>query len=161
MDIQYNDRAVGSTEMNDRSSRMHNVLTGVDASTNRLTGLKLTGAFTWQSWLVANASQKSSDSLDSCDCLKEANHINKSLSALAALASKSNHVPFENSNSIAPRQSFRQVEVMFMHVDPGMSSRGGTLRTAMFGVRVSQISLGQAQENAKSGKIYEAISNLS
>ncbi|GMH41190.1 LOW QUALITY PROTEIN: hypothetical protein BSKO_09100 [Bryopsis sp. KO-2023] len=97
MDIKYNDRAVGSTEMNDRSSRMHNVLTGVDASTNRLIGVQTHGCL----HLVDLPGSKCiSRSQATGDCLKEANHINKSLSALAALASKSNHVPFRNCNSI-------------------------------------------------------------
>ncbi|GMH41193.1 hypothetical protein BSKO_09103 [Bryopsis sp. KO-2023] len=50
MDIGSNNRAVGSTKINDRASRSCSLLTVVEA------------AFTWQSWLLANASQKSSDS---------------------------------------------------------------------------------------------------
>lgn len=82
--------------------------------------------------------------------MEEAKYINKSLSALgdvmSALAAKSSHVPFRNSKLTQLLQdslSGQAKAMMFMHVAPEASSRGETLSTAMFGSRVSQISLGQ------------------
>ncbi|GMH44370.1 hypothetical protein BSKO_12304 [Bryopsis sp. KO-2023] len=165
MDIGSNNRAVGGTKMNDRSSRSHSVLTVVVAGTNRLTGVRTHGCL----HLVDLAgSERIARSQATGDRLEEAKHINKSLSALgdvmAALASKSNHVPFRNSKLTQLLQdslSGQAKSMMFMHVAPEMSSRGETLSTAMFGARVSQITLGQAQKNAESGKIFEAREAIS
>ncbi|GMH41176.1 hypothetical protein BSKO_09086 [Bryopsis sp. KO-2023] len=93
-------------------------------------------------------------SLGEGDCLKEANHITKSLSTLTACLSEITTQLLQHSLSGQAKS------MMFMHVGPEMSSRGETLSTAIFGARMPQITLGQAQKNAKSGKIYEAISKL-
>ncbi|GMH41187.1 hypothetical protein BSKO_09097 [Bryopsis sp. KO-2023] len=83
------------------------------------------------------------------DCLEETNHINKSLSAfggvggvMAALASKSDHVPFRN-RSLKNSLSGQVKSITFMHVAPEMSTRGETLNAFMLGARVLQITLRQ------------------
>jgi kinesin family protein C2/C3 len=86
------------------------------------------------------------------DRLLEAQHINKSLSALgdvmSALASKNNHVPFRNSKLTQLLQdslSGQAKVMMFMHVAPECSSFGESLSTLKFGLRVSEITLGQVR----------------
>eukprot|EP00803_Ostreobium_quekettii_P005920 evm.model.scf_900.3 EVM.evm.TU.scf_900.3 scf_900:41853-48914(+) len=160
MDIGAKNRAVGSTKMNQRSSRSHSVLTVVVDGDNTVTGVKSHGCL----HLVDLAgSERLSRSEATGDRLEEAKHINKSLSALgdvmSALAQKSNHVPYRNSKLTQLLQdslSGQAKAMMFMHIAPESSSRGETLSTLMFGARVSQITLGQAKKNTQSSKIYEA-----
>ncbi|GMH41157.1 hypothetical protein BSKO_09067 [Bryopsis sp. KO-2023] len=61
---------------------------------------------------------------------------------MAALASKSDHVPFRNRN-LKDSLSGQVKSIMFMHAAPEMSTRGKPLSTAMFRARMSQITLRQ------------------
>ncbi|CAM9623203.1 unnamed protein product, partial [Phaeothamnion confervicola] len=90
-------RAVSSTQMNADSSRSHLVCSILLSSTNRRTGTAVRGKLT----LVDLAgSERVGKSGASGDQLKEAQSINKSLSALgdviAALTSGGKHVPYRN-----------------------------------------------------------------
>lgn len=160
MEIGAKNRAVGSTKMNQRSSRSHSVLTVIVDGNNRVTGVRTHACL----HLVDLAgSERVARSEASGDRLEEAKHINKSLSALgdvmSALAQKSSHVPYRNSKLTQLLQdslSGQAKAMMFMHIAPEASSRGETLSTLMFGARVSQVTLGQARQNTESSKIYEA-----
>jgi hypothetical protein len=84
------------------------------------------------------------------DRLVEAQHINKSLSALgdvmAALASKNNHVPYRNSKLTQLLQDSLQGNakvMMFMHISPEANMFSESVSTLKFASRVSQITLGQ------------------
>ncbi|GMH37672.1 hypothetical protein BSKO_05545 [Bryopsis sp. KO-2023] len=164
MDTGSKNRAVGGTKMNDRSSRSHSVLTVVVSGHNHMTEMKTHGCL----HLVDLAgSERVGRTEASGERLEEAKHINKSLSALgdvmSALAAKSSHVPFRNSKltQLLQESLMGQAKaMMFMHIAPEESSRGETLSTLMFGQRVSQISLGAAQKNSESAKIYEARDSI-
>jgi kinesin family protein C2/C3 len=84
------------------------------------------------------------------DRLVEAQHINKSLSALgdvmAALASKDRHIPYRNSKLTQLLQDSLQGQakvMMFMHVSPEANMYGESVSTLKFAARVSEITLGQ------------------
>jgi hypothetical protein len=90
-------RAVSSTQMNSDSSRSHLICSIVISSTNRRTGRVVRGKLT----LVDLAgSERVGKSGASGDQLKEAQSINKSLSALGdvigALTSGNNFIPYRN-----------------------------------------------------------------
>ncbi|KAM7277554.1 hypothetical protein ACFE04_004688 [Oxalis oulophora] len=102
--------------------------------------------------------------------LKEAQHINKSLSALgdvvAALAQKSAHVPYRNSKLTQVLQDSlggHAKTLMFVHINPEVTSIGETVSTLKFAERVASIELGAARSNKETGEIRELkeeISNL-
>jgi kinesin family protein C2/C3 len=84
------------------------------------------------------------------DRLVEAQHINKSLSALgdvmAALAAKEKHVPYRNSKLTQLLQDSLQGQakvMMFMHVSPEADMFGESVSTLKFAARVADITLGQ------------------
>ncbi|KAK0602864.1 hypothetical protein LWI29_037644 [Acer saccharum] len=102
--------------------------------------------------------------------LKEAQHINRSLSALgdviSALAQKSTHIPYRNSKLTQVLQDSlggQAKTLMFVHVNPETNAVGETISTLKFAERVSSIELGAARSNKESGEIRELkeeISNL-
>jgi hypothetical protein len=94
----------------------------------------------------------SNNRITSGDRLVEANHINTSLSALgsvmAALASKSRHVPFRDSKLtqlLADSLSGAAKVMMFVHVAPEASSYQETSSTLKFAERVAAITLGEVR----------------
>eukprot|EP00210_Caulerpa_lentillifera_P005201 g4969.t1 len=157
-------RSVGSTAMNARSSRSHSVLTVIVAGYNHVTKDRTHGCL----HLVDLAgSERISRSEATGDRLKEAQHINRSLSALgdvmSDLAAKNSHVPFRNSKLtqlLKDSLSGQAKAMMFMHISPEDSSRGETLSTLNFGSRVGQITLGQASKNVERGSTMDAMSKL-
>lgn len=86
--------------------------------------------------------------------LKEAQHINKSLSALgdviSALAKRTAHVPFRNSKLtqlLASSLGGQSKVMMFAHVSPGADSMGESLSTLQFASRARAVELGRANAN--------------
>ncbi|KAH9291163.1 hypothetical protein KI387_043647, partial [Taxus chinensis] len=104
------------------------------------------------------------------DKLKEAQHINKSLSALgyviAALAQKNSHVPCRNSKLTQLLQDSlggQAKTLMFVHISPEVDAYGETMSTLKFAERVATVELGAAKSNKESGEIRELkeqIANL-
>nr|CAB3474223.1 unnamed protein product [Digitaria exilis] len=106
MDIGQTNRAVGSTALNERSSRSHSILTV------HVRGLDLKNGSTSRGCLHLidlAGSERVERSEAIGDRLKEAQYINKSLSALGdvifALAQKNAHVPYRNSKLTQVLQS--------------------------------------------------------
>lgn len=88
------------------------------------------------------------------DRLREAQHINKSLSALGdvifALAQKSSHVPFRNSKLTQLLQASlggHAKTLMFVQINPDVESYSETSSTLKFAERVSGVELGASRAN--------------
>ncbi|AQK94926.1 kinesin-related protein3 [Zea mays] len=106
MEIGQANRAVGSTALNERSSRSHSILTV------HVRGMDLKNGSTSRGCLHLidlAGSERVEKSEVTGDRLKEAQYINKSLSALGdvifALSQKSAHVPYRNSKLTQVLQS--------------------------------------------------------
>jgi kinesin family protein C2/C3 len=92
------------------------------------------------------------------DRLREAQHINKSLSSLGdvifSLASKSSHIPYRNSKLTQILQSSlggRAKTLMFVQLNPDATSYSESMSTLKFAERVSGVELGAAK-SSKDGK---------
>ncbi|KAG7650443.1 Calponin homology domain [Arabidopsis thaliana x Arabidopsis arenosa] len=167
MNIGLMNRTVGATALNERSSRSHCVLSvhvrGVDVETDSI----LRGSL----HLVDLAGSERVDRSEATgERLKEAQHINKSLSALGdvifALAHKNPHVPYRNSKLTQVLQSSlggQAKTLMFVQVNPDGDSYAETVSTLKFAERVSGVELGAAKSN-KEGRdvrqLMEQVSNL-
>ena len=100
------------------------------------------------------------------DRLKEAQHINKSLAALGdvifSLSQKNAHVPYRNSKLTQVLQTSlggHAKTLMFVQVNPDVSSYTETLSTLKFAERVSGVELGVARTN-KEGKEVKDVREL-
>ncbi|OMO71404.1 hypothetical protein CCACVL1_18234 [Corchorus capsularis] len=159
-------RVVCSTALNNRSSRSHSILTvhvnGKDGSGNMLRSCL---------HLVDLAGSERVDKSEvTGDRLKEAQHINKSLSCLGdvitALAQKNSHIPYRNSKLTLLLQDSlggHAKTLMFAHVSPEGDSFGETISTLKFAQRVSTVELGAARMNKESSEVMqlkEQIENL-
>ncbi|XP_038720144.1 kinesin-like protein KIN-14L isoform X1 [Tripterygium wilfordii] len=149
-------RLVSSTAMNNRSSRSHSVLTvhvqGEDTSGGIIRSCL---------HLVDLAGSERVDKSEvTGDRLKEAQHINKSLSCLGdvitALAQKNSHIPYRNSKLTLLLQDSlggHAKTLMFAHVSPEGDSFGETVCTLKFAQRVSTVELGAARANKESSEV--------
>ncbi|URE23202.1 KISc [Musa troglodytarum] len=157
-------RAFSSTAMNHRSSRSHSVLTihvhGKDISGNTIRSCL---------HLVDLAGSERVDKSEvTGDQLKEAQHINKSLSCLGdvitALAQKNSHIPYRNSKLTQLLQnSLGGNAKMLMFIHPESDSHGETISTLKFAQRASTVELGAPHQNKESSEIRnlkEQIDNL-
>ncbi|XP_061337645.1 kinesin-like protein KIN-14F [Gastrolobium bilobum] len=165
MRIGQRNRAVGATALNERSSRSHSVLTvhvrGRDLVSNSI----LKGCL----HLVDLAGSERVDKSEVVgERLKEAQHINRSLSALgdviSALAQKSPHIPYRNSKLTQVLQDSlggHAKTLMFVHINPELNALGETISTLKFAERVASIELGAAQSNKETGEIRELKDEIS
>ncbi|CAN0890485.1 Kinesin-like protein KIN-14L [Linum grandiflorum] len=160
-------RVVSSTEMNNRSSRSHSVLTvhvhGKDES-----GANLRGCL----HLVDLAGSERVDKSEvTGDRLMEATYINQSLSCLGdvvtALAHKNSYIPYRNSKLTLLLQDSlgcgHAKTLMFAHVSPEEDFLSETMTTLKFAQRVSSVELGTASANKESREIMqlkEQVENL-
>ncbi|CAJ1868747.1 unnamed protein product [Sphenostylis stenocarpa] len=159
MNLGHKNRAVGSTAMNDRSSRSHSCLTVHVQGKNLTSGSTIRGSM----HLVDLAGSERADKTEATgDRLKEAQHINKSLSALgdviSSLAQKSPHVPYRNSKLTQLLQDSlggQAKTLMFVHISPEPEALGETLSTLKFAERVSSVELGAARVNKESSDVKE------
>lgn len=167
MKIGQKNRAVGATALNERSSRSHSVLTVHVRGKELLSGSILKGCL----HLVDLAGSERVDKSEAVgERLKEAQHINRSLSALgdviSALAQKSTHIPYRNSKLTQVLQDSlggHAKTLMFVHINPEVNSIGETISTLKFAERVASIELGAARSNKETGEIRdlkEEISNI-
>ncbi|GAB4834416.1 hypothetical protein Ancab_032672 [Ancistrocladus abbreviatus] len=164
MNIGLMNRAVGATALNERSSRSHSILTvhvrGMDLKSNSV----LRGCL----HLVDLAGSERVDRSEATgDRLKEAQHINKSLSALGdvifALAQKSSHVPYRNSKLTQVLQSSlggQAKTLMFVQLNPDLESYSETISTLKFAERVSGVELGAARSNKEGRDVRELMEQV-
>ncbi|OIW13387.1 hypothetical protein TanjilG_16496 [Lupinus angustifolius] len=152
-------RAVGATALNDRSSRSHSCLTVHVQGKDLTSGAILRGCM----HLVDLAGSERVDKSEATgDRLKEAQHINKSLSALgdviASLAQKNSHVPYRNSKLTQLLQDSlggQAKTLMFVHISPESDSIGETISTLKFAERVATVELGAARVNKDGADVKE------
>ncbi|XP_065861606.1 kinesin-like protein KIN-14F [Euphorbia lathyris] len=167
MRIGHRNRAVGATALNERSSRSHSVLTVHVHGKELVSGSILKGCL----HLVDLAGSERVDKSEAVgERLREAQHINRSLSALgdviSALAQKSAYVPYRNSKLTQVLQDSlggHAKTLMFVHISPEVNAIGETISTLKFAERVASIELGAARSNKETGEIRnlkEEISNL-
>ncbi|KAI3741769.1 hypothetical protein L1987_59446 [Smallanthus sonchifolius] len=167
MNLGQRNRAVGATALNDRSSRSHSCLTVHIQGKDLTSGNVLHGCM----HLVDLAGSERVDKSEVAgDRLKEAQHINKSLSALgdviSSLAQKNSHVPYRNSKLTQLLQDSlggQAKTLMFVHISPELNAVGETLSTLKFAERVATVELGAAQVHKDSSDVKdlkEQIANL-
>ncbi|EGZ15589.1 hypothetical protein PHYSODRAFT_508410 [Phytophthora sojae] len=149
MRLGHSHRSVGSHDFNEHSSRSHLVLsitleTGMKTDARRRTSklhlIDLAG------------SERVSKTAASGQRLKEAQNINRSLSALgdviAALGANSKHVPYRNSKLTFLLQdslSGNSKVLMFVNVSPVQWNAWETLCSLNFASRCRSVALGQAK----------------
>ncbi|KGN52833.2 kinesin-like protein KIN-14I isoform X1 [Cucumis sativus] len=159
MNLGQRNRAVGATALNDRSSRSHSCLTVHVQGRDLTSGAILRGCM----HLVDLAGSERVDKSEvTGDRLKEAQHINKSLSALgdviASLAQKNPHVPYRNSKLTQLLQDSlggQAKTLMFVHISPEPDAIGETLSTLKFAERVATVELGAARVNKDTSDVKE------
>ncbi|KAJ7963561.1 Kinesin-like protein [Quillaja saponaria] len=167
MRIGQKNRAVGATALNERSSRSHSVMTVHIQGRELVSNSILRGCL----HLVDLAGSERVDKSEAVgERLKEAQHINRSLSALgdviSALAQKSAHIPYRNSKLTQVLQDSlggHAKTLMFVHINPELIALGETISTLKFAERVASIELGAARSNKETGEIRELkeeVSNL-
>nr|AMS24251.1 kinesin 14-IIIa protein [Marsilea vestita] len=152
-------RAVGSTNCNEHSSRSHCMLCVMVKGESVITG----ECYRSKLWLVDLAgSERIAKSDVQGDRLKEAQNINKSLSALGdviyALSTKSSHVPYRNSKLTHLLQDSLGGEsktLMFVQISPSENDAGETLCSLNFASRVRGIELGPAKKQVDSTEVLK------
>ncbi|CAE6123196.1 unnamed protein product [Arabidopsis arenosa] len=167
MELGQMNRAVSSTAMNDRSSRSHSCVTVHVQGRDLTSGAILHGSM----HLVDLAGSERVDKSEvTGDRLKEAQHINKSLSALgdviSSLSQKTSHVPYRNSKLTQLLQDSlggSAKTLMFVHISPEADTLGETISTLKFAERVGRVELGAARvnkDNSEVKELKEQIANL-
>ncbi|KAL8101030.1 kinesin-like protein KIN-14I [Apium graveolens] len=159
MNVGQRNRAVGATALNDRSSRSHSCLTVHVQGKDLTSGAILRGCM----HLVDLAGSERVDKSEvTGDRLKEAQHINRSLSALgdviASLAQKNSHVPYRNSKLTQLLQDSlggQAKTLMFVHISPEPDAVGETISTLKFAERVATVELGAARVNKDTSDVKE------
>ncbi|XP_041999185.1 kinesin-like protein KIN-14I isoform X2 [Salvia splendens] len=159
MDLGHRNRAVSATALNDRSSRSHSCLTVHVQGRDLTTGTIIRGCM----HLVDLAGSERVDKSEvTGDRLKEAQHINRSLSALgdviSSLAQKNSHVPYRNSKLTQLLQDSlggQAKTLMFVHISPEPDAVGETISTLKFAERVATVELGAARVNKDSAEVKE------
>mmetsp|Transcript_126716 Transcript_126716/g.354767 ORF Transcript_126716/g.354767 Transcript_126716/m.354767 type:complete len:1359 (-) Transcript_126716:20-4096(-) len=156
-------RATASTSMNEHSSRSHMVL-WVDVHS----GLAGQPGNNGTLFLVDLAgSERVKRSEVSGDHLKEAGHINKSLSALGnvmeALDRKASHVPYRDSKLTYLLQDSlggNSRTMMVVAINPTDLSYDESVHALQFATRVRRINIGAAQRNITSKNLEETVKEL-
>mmetsp|Transcript_21873 Transcript_21873/g.33675 ORF Transcript_21873/g.33675 Transcript_21873/m.33675 type:complete len:694 (-) Transcript_21873:1843-3924(-) len=156
MQISDQVRAQASTNMNDTSSRSHMIMSVLVESRNiREPSASTRGML----HLVDLAGSERLDKSGATgQALKEAQNINKSLSALgdviAARAQGNSHIPFRNStltHLLQDSLSQDSKTLMFCCISPVLYNADESTCTLNFASRVGTVELGRASKNALSG----------
>merc|ERR1711953_763660 len=142
-------RTTVSTNMNEHSSRSHMLMSVFVRGFNKPANIEYRGRL----YLVDLAgSERVAKSGATGQTLKEAQHINKSLSALgdvmSALQNKQKFIPFRNSKLTYLMQNSlggHAKTIMFINICPTNEHCVETLSSLKFAKRVSKVELGKAE----------------
>ncbi|KAL2628647.1 hypothetical protein R1flu_013333 [Riccia fluitans] len=152
-------RAVESTNSNEHSSRSHCMLCVMVKGQNLITG-ECTRSKLWLVDLAGSERVAKSDVHG--DRLREAQSINKSLSALgdviSALTTKSSHIPFRNSKLTHLLQDSLGGDsktLMFVQISPNEDDVGETICSLNFASRVRGVELGPARKQLDSSELFK------
>jgi hypothetical protein len=153
-------RATATTNLNEHSSRSHSILL-IDVTTTARGCAPVRSKL----YLVDLAgSERVAKSGATGATMKEAQHINKSLSALGdvmeALDQKSKHIPYRNSKLTYLLQDSlggNSRTMMIVTACPTELTIEETLFTLQFAVRVRNISLGSAKRQVSTKNLEEAL----
>ncbi|KAG2451808.1 hypothetical protein HYH02_003584 [Chlamydomonas schloesseri] len=144
-------RTVGCTHLNEQSSRSHMVFTMRIEGDNTATGAKVSGVL---NLIDLAGSERVKESGATGQRLKEAQAINKSLSALGdvimALANKQEHVPFRNSKLtylLQPCLGGDSKTLMFLNVAPTREFAHESLCSLRFGSKVNACEINVPKKN--------------
>ncbi|XWS29612.1 hypothetical protein CRYUN_Cryun24cG0044100 [Craigia yunnanensis] len=159
LQIGSNSRVVGSNNVNEHSSRSHCMLCIMVKSKNLMTG----GCTKSKLWLVDLAGSERLAKTDAQgERLKEAQNINKSLSALGdvvyALATKSSHIPYRNSKLTHLLQDSLGGDsktLMFVQISPSERDVSETLSSLNFATRVRGVELGPAKRQVDTSELQK------
>ena len=146
-------RAVGKTDMNERSSRSHMVFSLRIDGSNPRTGQSVGGVL---NLIDLAGSERLSRSGATGDRLKETQSINKSLSALGdvilSLHNRDSHVPYRNSKLtylLQPCLGGESKTLMFVNVAPTRDSSNETLCSLRFAAKVNACEVGTAKKQIR------------
>lgn len=156
MELGEVNRSSTATDMNEHSSRSHSMLSIYVESKNRLTGNSSRGKL----HLVDLAgSERISKSGATGQQLKEAQNINKSLSALgdvvASRVAKQAHTPYRNSTLTYLLQDSLEKDsktLMVCCVSPASFNAEESFCTLNFAARARNVELGKATKHTSKGK---------
>ncbi|XP_030832352.1 calmodulin-binding carboxy-terminal kinesin isoform X2 [Strongylocentrotus purpuratus] len=159
-------RHVASTKMNSESSRSHLVIGVIIESTNLGTGAVVKGKLT----LVDLAgSERSAKTGATAEQLKEANSINKSLSALAdvisALSSEQSFIPYRNNKLTMLMQDSlggNAKTLMFVNISPADYNAEETVISLTYASRVKLITndASKNSDNKEIARLKDVIAKL-
>nr|KJB39305.1 hypothetical protein B456_007G005900 [Gossypium raimondii] len=164
INLGFKNRTVSATALNERSSRSHSIVTVHVRGKDLKAGDYIYGNL----HLVDLAGSERVDRSEvTGDRLKEAQHINKSLSSLGdvifALAQKSPHVPYRNSKLTQVLQSSlggQAKTLMFVQLNPDVTSYSESLSTLKFAERVSGVELGAARSSKEGKDVKELMEQM-
>ncbi|PWA81113.1 di-glucose binding protein with Kinesin motor domain-containing protein [Artemisia annua] len=152
-------RAVGSNNVNEHSSRSHCMLCIMVKAKNLING-ECTYSKLWLVDLAGSERLAKTDAQG--ERLKEAQNINRSLSALgdviSALANKSSHIPYRNSKLTHLLQDSLGGEsktLMFVQISPSEHDLSETLSSLNFATRVRGVELGPARKQIDTSELQK------
>jgi len=154
--IAKKNRSASATDMNAHSSRSHMLLVVDVAGINIPANIKYFGKL----YLVDLAgSERVKKSGATGQALREAQNINKSLSALGdvmqALQKKDKFIPYRNStltDLMANALGGNAKTIMFINCCPASAHAFETVSSLKFAKRVGKVELGQAKKHVEKGK---------